>query len=543
MPPSLSPHDRIVNSSARSARHWWQAGHTFWLLLLCAGANGCAHTQRNLIYEKVVSLPTGRFTGPVELEVPRRAENSLRDFEIRAELTAACGPLLRLSYPDGEVRSVGDGNKRWQELLARRAEDSAASVSPGESAAEGAGATESAPEGAAPTESAAEGEGATESAAEAEIDVGGPGSTAPAATVPAPGHWQRVTTETWPGQLEFLARRDGRCGKRKRYTRKYTTAYDETGRVTIWAEVPQELADAELSVRVYEIVDVDRERRAKRRAEKQRRKRERELEIRAEPIPRQPIQRKPRPPRPELKVEHPQPAEVEGATWSPGQWAWSSRGKWVWVGGEWRAPAQRPAARFEDTSSPPVAGCRWQAGHWVWVAGPGRWDWKPGHWNAPPPRVESPGQPPVPESPWIDGRWIATRGSFKWNAGYWGRPRLRVETPPPPPYRGARWRTGAWLQIKGKWIWSPGFYEQSTKPPPRRRAESPGKAPQAGAVWLAGFWRWEASRSDYRWVAGHWEIPPGADYMWIADPPDPQIGYSTGGHWKLIIDVPVEVRP
>ena len=485
-----------------------------WLAWGCLGAvayvalaSGCGHTRKNLIYETTVALPSGRFVGPVEVEVPRQADHHGRDLEFRAELVATCGPLLHISYSDGEVSRIGDGDERWQSLLALRAQ------------------SDESPDQAPPPDQASPSDAVSGDAA------------------PGPGHWERVTTERWPGQLAFLQMREHRCSERSRYERRYATGYDETGRVTVWAEVPQELGEAQLTLRVYEIIDVDAEAEARARvraeaqasieAERYRKKAAAEAAARA---------REPKPPKPAPRRENPAPAEAEGATWSPGSWAYSpGRGKWVWVSGHWRAPARTPGPKEESPGPPPVAGCTWESGYWVWAQGPGRWDWTPGHWNAPPPKDEDRGSPPVPESPWIPGRWVAGGGGFEWIAGYWGRPRLRAEAIPPPPYEGATWRAGTWLEIKGKWTWSPGFYEGNRRPPPPRKQESPGARPHPDAVWLAGFWRWSDRRSDYAWIAGHWELPPGEGYVWVADPPDPQAGVSTGGHWKLRIDVDVNV--
>lgn len=476
-------------------------------------ATGCGHTRKNLIYETTLALPSGRFVGPVEVDVPRQADHHGRDFEIRAELVAICGPLLHISYPDGEVSRIGDGDERWQSLLALRAENNEASVAP-------------------PDEPSAPGT----------VSVSAP---------PAPGRWERITTESWPGQLEFLRTREHRCSNRSRYERRYETGYDETGLVTVWAEVPQEIGEAQLTVRVYEIIDVDAEAeaRARVRAKEQERVRAEERErVRAELRRRQEAERavararKPKPPKPAPRRESPDPAEAEGATWSPGYWAYSpGKGEWVWVSGHWLAPAGTPGPKVEDHGPPPVAGCTWQSGYWVWVQGPGRWDWVPGHWNAPPPKFEDRGSPPVPESPWIPGQWVTEGDGFKWIAGYWGRPRPRDEAIPPPPYEGATWHAGTWLKIKGAWVWSPGFYENSRRPPPPRKRESPGARPQPDAVWLAGFWRWSQQRTAYEWIAGHWELPPGEGYVWVPDPPDSQAGFSIGGHWELRINVDVDV--
>ena len=220
------------------------------------------------------------------------------------------------------------------------------------------------------------------------------------------------------------------------------------------------------------------------------------------------------------------------------------KGEWVWVRGYWLAPAQTPPLK-RGPGAPPVAGCTWNSGRWVWQQRDGSWRWIDGSWNAPPPKVENPGAPPVPESPWVAGRWSRTKLSFTWIAGHWDKPRPRVETPTTPPFAGANWQAGTWLQLKGKWIWSPGYYAESIKPPPAPKREVAGTSPTPGAVWLAGFWRWSPEKSSYRWIPGHWEKPPGAGYEWIPDPPDPNVGRSVGGHWKIIVDVPVniEVRP
>jgi hypothetical protein len=180
-------------------------------------------------------LPSGRFVGPVEVEVPRQADHRGRDFEIRAELVATCSPLLHISYPDGEVSRIGDGDERWQSLLALRAENNEPSAeSPDEPPPPDTGSV-----------------------------------TAPA----GPGHLERVTIESWPGQLEFLRTREYRCSDRSRYERRYETGYDETGRISVWAEVPQEIGEAQLTVRVYEIIDGDAEAKTRERVSVQERER------------------------------------------------------------------------------------------------------------------------------------------------------------------------------------------------------------------------------------------------------------------------------
>lgn len=490
------------------------------MLVLVVTTAACgASTNKNLIFEKKVTVPGGRFVGPIEIEVPRREDHKNRDFEIHTELRAACGPLLIVSFPDGELAAVGSRDARWQELLAKRAENelAPAEVEP----------TPEPPAEAAPPD---------------------PNQAAPNEAPPyQPGRFVAVQTETWPGQLEFLNLRERRCTRRKTYRREYYTGYDESGRMTFWAETPQEIADAEITIKIYEVIDAEAEAAAEAAARKALQPPKVEVAVKAEVKAKPP---KPIPPKPKPKKENPAPPKVEGARWVPGSWEYvPGKGRWVWYSGYWDAPSTIPAGKAEDTSNPPVEGARWQKGYWVWVQDTGEWRWTPGRWLAPPPKVEDPGQPEVPEQDWVPGYWVEIEvgKKFEWKPGHWGPPRDRAETPPPPPYKGAKWISGSWMRVKGKWQWHPGFYERSDRPPPPPKAETPGTPPGTGAVWLRGFWKWNDKRGDYEWVVGHWELPPGEGYVWVADPPPVQGGVSTSGKWvidvNLDVKVKVEVKP
>ena len=437
-------------------------------------AGGCGGDQRRaLIHDSETQLTAGRFRGPVEVRLPERARQPHSWVEIHAELRAACSPLLELRFPDGEVARLGDGDARWQALQRARATHVSTETKPDR-----------------------------------------PASPRPA---DGPGSWKRVTTESWPGQLAFRSEREARCAKRHIYKRVHLTALDQTRPLTLWTEVPQELADATLRVKVYEIVDVGE-------------RREAEARLRAE-LTRPPEPRKPRPARPKPKSEKPGEPATPGAVWVSGRWEWvEGRGKWVWISGTWRASGGPPPARVENPGAPPVAGCTWQRGRWVWIPGKGEWKWTAGYWNPPPPKVETRGEPPVPESTWVPGRWVSVDASFEWIAGRWGKPRPRVEARGRPPHPGAVWRGGVWINKGGTWVWSPGRWERQAPPPPKQ--ERRPKRPHPKAVWLAGFWKWSGGR--YRWVSGRWEKPPGEGYVWVADPQSP-----SRGRWVLEIDVEV----
>lgn len=476
MRPPAAPHPRTLPSS----------GVRGLALVACLGlATGCA-AQKSLLFQKSIVLPDGRFARPISVDLPRRADHQNRDFEIHAELHAACGPLLRMSFPDGELGSLGDGDAAWQDLLARRA---------------------------------AAGEGGDRPPSGAPRPAGQAGTT----RLP-PGHWESVRTESWPGQILFLEEREERCAAVQDYQVEYLNALDESGQITFWAETPQEIRGARISILVYEIIEAAAP--AK-------------VVIQGQGSIGVDVHVK-IPPEPPPRRESPPPAQAEGATWVPGHWEWSAgTSEWVWSGGWWNAPATRPAPRAENTGDPPNKGCTWESGHWSWVAVEGKWDWVPGHWNAPPPIPETPGPKPVPESPWIAGYWVQVSGHFEWVAGHWGKPTPRAETPPAPPYAGATWVSGIWIFLGGSWVWSPGYYERTGHPPPAPRTETPPPTPGHGAVWLSGFWRWSEAKADYEWVGGHWELPPGEGYVWVADPPS-AAGLSVGGHWELRVKVKVD---
>lgn len=492
MPPRLTE----APPRAMSGPHDMLSLRRFAPILCLPAATGCV--SKTLIFDKTVPLPDGRFSAPVAIELPRRVDHANHDFEIHAILRAACDPLLKVSFPDGETGTLGNADEDWQSLLARRAAAGPAADAP------------SPPVAPAPSPAPA-GPGQR------------PGMYGP--MIPS-GHFEAVVTETWAGQLEFLAERPIRCAATREYQIDYLNALDESGKITFWADPPQEMAGGTITVRVLEIL---------------------EDEVVVSPpggglrgsVSGHVQVTLQIPPKPPPRAEQPPPAEAPGAVWVPGYWTWSpANGRWEWTYGYWGAPAQTPPLRQENPGAAPTPGCTWASGYWTWVSTPGKWEWHPGHWNAPPPKQENPGTPQVPEQPWIAGYWVEVSGHFEWVPGHWGKPNPRAETPPASPSSGARWVAGAWLYVNGKWVWSPGYWEISGRPPPAPRQETPPPSPGPGAVWLGGFWRWSAEKNDYVWIAGHWETPPGAGYVWVPDPPGPG-GVVIGGRWVLQVDVQV----
>lgn len=272
-----------------------------------------------MVFEKTVKIPEGRFVGPVEISVPRKADDPFVVYEIHTTLTAACAPRLRVSFPDGEAKGVGPRAQRWQELLARRAEGvreaakrpsatAAGAVAPDAKATEAASAPPPEPVPDAPVEPPPEpssgGEGVELSA---EVDISARAEAQPA---PPSGRWQRVTTDSWPGQREYLALRAKKCARRRTYTYRYDTAFDESGRIAIWAEVPQDIRGGSLSVKVVKAVDVEDRREYIAELEEQERERAEKIARRRRKRERKAAKRRaraerPRPPRPPPKRENP----------------------------------------------------------------------------------------------------------------------------------------------------------------------------------------------------------------------------------------------
>ncbi len=53
-----------------------------------------------------------------------------------------------------------------------------------------------------------------------------------------------------------------------------------------------------------------------------------------------------------------------------------------------------------------------------------------------------------------------------------------------------------------------------TQAPPALQQEVVVARPSSAHVWVAGYWSWRNNR--YEWMAGHWEVPPRTDAVWVA---------------------------
>jgi hypothetical protein len=140
-----------------------------------------------------------------------------------------------------------------------------------------------------------------------------------------------------------------------------------------------------------------------------------------EPVPTQPVDKKP--PKP---LEEMPPAEKPDGdvVWIGGYWAWDDdRKDFLWVSGVWRTPPPRK---------------QWVAGYWREEGE--QWQWVPGFWTdaaaeegakqvtylpKPPeqPEVAPPGRAPVADAFYVPGAWIwnPVTGTYAWRAGYWAR--------------------------------------------------------------------------------------------------------------------------
>jgi hypothetical protein len=53
-----------------------------------------------------------------------------------------------------------------------------------------------------------------------------------------------------------------------------------------------------------------------------------------------------------------------------------------------------------------------------------------------------------------------------------------------------------------------------TQAPPALQQETVVARPTSSHAWVPGYWTWRNSR--YEWMAGHWEVPPRTDSVWVA---------------------------
>lgn len=53
-----------------------------------------------------------------------------------------------------------------------------------------------------------------------------------------------------------------------------------------------------------------------------------------------------------------------------------------------------------------------------------------------------------------------------------------------------------------------------TQAPPVQQPEVAQARPSSDHVWVPGFWTWRNNR--YEWMAGHWEIPPRTNAVWVS---------------------------
>jgi hypothetical protein len=169
-----------------------------------------------------------------------------------------------------------------------------------------------------------------------------------------------------------------------------------------------------------------------------------------EPVPTQPISK--RPPKP-LEELPPQEKPEGQVIWIGGYWAWDDERKdFLWVSGIWRTP-------------PPHK--QWIAGYWREQGE--QWQWVPGFWTEDaaeegneakqvtylpkppdPPQVAPPGQPPAADGFYVPGSWIWNpgTGAYAWRAGYWAR----VQP-------GYVWVPNRYLWTPTGYIFIPGYWD------------------------------------------------------------------------------------
>lgn len=510
---------------ADATRPWWGAPVAVGILCSCVSTHQTLLAGRpfRVVGEQTVELSGNHATEYARIEWPAPVPGTTLLLEL--ELQAACGPLLQVEFPDGEVMALGEADQLWQALLVARAAAGEKAVA------------------ASATSTGTSNESAVV-----------PSNNTDAVATPEPGQWQVAVVDAWPGQSTFLRARAARCAQGKTYRVAREVALVDLP-LRVMAEVPQELANAQLRVRALQVGTP--------RAPSPQTHVAPQTTVSAsagvavtvrssavQPAPARsikPVKVAPLPPKPAPRSEQ-VPHLTPYERWIAGSWQWETTSRracwlcprrtvtaWVWHPGK-KGPGATPPP-LAPPGSPPIAGCTWQNGAWTWDTTRASWQWQAGYWNPPPARAESPPAPSVEGSLWVSGYWQAQANSFVWISGYWRAPDPLADMPPPAPTASARWVAGQWLNVNGKWEWSPGYYigHRPVMPPPK--PEISGDAPTPGAVWMPGYWHWLATA--WTWRAGFWESPPGVGYVWVPAPTKTP-GAPVQGHWRLRIDVTVE---
>jgi hypothetical protein len=52
-----------------------------------------------------------------------------------------------------------------------------------------------------------------------------------------------------------------------------------------------------------------------------------------------------------------------------------------------------------------------------------------------------------------------------------------------------------------------------TQAPPALQQEVVQARPSSDHIWIPGYWTWRNNR--YEWMAGHWEMPPRTNAVWV----------------------------
>ena len=472
------------------------------LLLSCAGV------QRVPLKSEDVRLADGRFIGPLEIPVPRRADHQGHDFEITVTLRARCAPKLVLAFPDGETQSLGQDDRRWQELLALRARG------------EQVNAAQPAPPPVAPSPPPPPQDGP--------LPYPGPSSSPGVAVdaqvvIPLPqppaGHWETVTTESWTGQLAFERgpRRALRAGPR------------------VPRDVPQRLRrDRHAHALGRGAAGAPRglvELRDRRAAFHRRSRRPRRWSRTARWWSRAHLPRSRARHRPHRNVRIPRRPVTRARRGSPGSGRGKARRR---VGLARGLVARAHAARAAGRGDGRCAERRLHLGVGLLDLGVAR---RPlglaGRALERPASARRAARRPA-QIHARRGSPASGAGAGSTSCGLRAAGASRRCAPRRRRLRRSRARSGfAAIGFSSAAAGSgrPASTKGAQRPPPPR-AENPGVAPGPGAVWLQGYWRWDLARTEFVWIDGHWELPPGEGYVWV---PEPQgaAGLVIRGHWEL----------
>ena len=111
------------------------------------------------------------------------------------------------------------------------------------------------------------------------------------------------------------------------------------------------------------------------------------------------------------------------------------------------------------------------------------------------------------------GQFVVISGAAAFFAGCASEPDSHVVSAPPPSSPVIVQQQPSQIVIAGA-AQLPAGTVVVTQAPPALQTEVAQARPSSDHVWVPGYWTWRNNR--YEWMAGHWEVPPRTNAVWVS---------------------------